>query len=62
MGKKFNFRSRYAKAGLTFFLSGGALVLCYFVLSNFSDVAAFLHDVNSILTPFYLGIIIAYLL
>lgn len=60
--KKISFSSKYAKAGLTVFISGGALVLCFFLLNNLEGVGAFLKKVNGILTPFYLGIIMAYLL
>ena len=60
--KRFSFRSRYAKMGITIFVSGAALVLCFFLLNNLSDVGSFLSKINGILTPFYLGIIMAYLL
>lgn len=60
--KKFSFSSRYAKLGLTVFVSGGALVLCFFLLSNLDSVMDSLRKINGILTPFYLGIIMAYLL
>ena len=60
--KKFSFSSRYAKLGLTVFVSGGALVLCFFLLSNLDGVMDSLRKINGILTPFYLGIIMAYLL
>lgn len=60
--KKISFRSRYAKIGLTVFISGGMLVLCFFLLNNLEEVGDFLSKINGTLTPFYLGIIMAYLL
>ncbi len=60
--KKFSFNSKYAKLGLTVFISGGALVLCFFLLNNIDGVMNSLSKINGILTPFYLGIIMAYLL
>lgn len=60
--KRINFHSRYAKAGLTLFISGGALVLCFFLLSNLNGLTEVIRNINGILTPFYLGIVIAYLL
>lgn len=60
--KKFSLDGKYIKLGLTVFLSGGALILAFFILNNFGDVKKFLSDINSILMPFYLGIVMAYLL
>lgn len=55
-------RSVYFKAGLTIFAAGAGLLLCYYLLYNTADVKSVLGRINGILTPFYLGIIMAYLL
>lgn len=55
-------RSRYVKLGLTIFLAGLGILLCYYLLYNTENVKNLLGKINGILTPFYLGIIMAYLL
>ena len=60
--KKIDFHTKYAKIGLTVFLSGAALILCFFALFNLTEVKAVIDNINNILFPFYLGLIMAYLL
>lgn len=55
-------QNRYVKLGLTIFAAGLGLLMCYYLLYNTSNVKGFLSMLNGILTPFYLGIIMAYLL
>lgn len=62
MGNKIDFHTKYAKLGLTVFLTGTALILCFFAVFNMAQVKAVIDKINSILFPFYLGIVMAYLL
>lgn len=62
MGNKIDFNTRYGKLGLTIFLTGAALILCIFAVFNMSQVKAVIDEINDILFPFYLGIVMAYLL
>ena len=52
----------YFKMGLAVFLVGLALILCVYYINNFSVIQKGWNKINSILLPFYLGIIMAYLL
>ncbi len=54
--------SRYVKFGMAIFFAGAGILLCYYLLYNTLEVKRFFRDINGILTPFYLGIIMAYLL
>lgn len=45
-----------------FFAVGVALILAYYVVNNFSVVAGGLARINDILMPFYIGLVMAYLL
>lgn len=60
--QKKKIRSRYVKLGLTIFLAGAGLLMCYYLLYNTADVKGVFSKINGILTPFSLGIIMAYLL
>ena len=62
MGNKIDFNTRYAKLGLTIFLTGAALIVCIFAVFNMDQVKAVINSINDILFPFYLGIVMAYLL
>ena len=55
-------RNQYVKQGLMFFAVGVALILAYYVVNNFSVVAGGLARINDILMPFYIGLVMAYLL
>lgn len=52
----------YFKMGLSVFLVGLALILCVYFINHFSVISQAWSKLNSILMPFYLGIIMAYLL
>ncbi len=52
----------YFKQGLSIFLVGLALIICFYMFNHFDVISKGISKVNSILTPFYLGIILAYLL
>ena len=52
----------YFKMGLAVFLVGLALILCYYYINHFDVIQAGWDKINGILLPFYLGIIMAYLL
>ena len=52
----------YFKMGLAVFLTGLALILSYYCINHFSVISAGWAKLNKILLPFYLGIIMAYLL
>ena len=55
-------RNQYVKQGIMFFAVGVALILAYYVVNNFSVVAGGLARINDILMPFYIGLVMAYLL
>lgn len=52
----------YFKMGFAVFLVGFALILSVYFINHFSVISNAWSKLNSILTPFYLGIIMAYLL
>ena len=60
--KKLSMKNQYVKQGLMFFAVGVALILAYYVVNNFSVVAAGFARMNDILMPFYIGLVMAYLL
>ena len=60
--KKLSMKNQYVKQGLMFFAVGVALILAYYVVNNFSVVAGGLARINDILMPFYIGLVMAYLL
>lgn len=62
MGNKLKVRTKYTKLGVSIFLAGVGILLCYYLLYNTDRVFGFINAINGILTPFYLGIIVAYLL
>ncbi len=62
MGNKLKIKSKYAKFGLSIFLAGIGIILCYYLLYNTKNVFGVIRTINDILTPFYLGIIVAYLM
>ena len=52
----------HVKFGMAIFFAGEGILLWYYLLYNTLEVKRFFRDINGILTPFYLGIIMAYLL
>lgn len=59
---KLSIKNKYVKEGLTLFAAGCALILAYYVVNNFRVVTGGLARLNDILMPFYMGIVMAYLL
>ena len=59
---KLSMKNQYVKQGLMFFTVGAALILAYYVVNNFSVIAGGLARMNDILMPFYIGLVMAYLL
>lgn len=59
---KIKIKSKYAKLSLSIFFAGLSLLVCYYILYNTGNVKGMLGKINDILTPFYMGIILAYLL
>ena len=55
-------KSTYFKFGLTAFLSGGALILLFEAVNNWTTVGTGWETIYSILSPFVYGLVIAYLL
>lgn len=60
--KKLSMKNQYVRQGLMFFAVGVALILAYYVVNNFSAVAEGFARMNDILMPFYIGLVMAYLL
>ncbi|MBR6472929.1 MAG: AI-2E family transporter [Firmicutes bacterium] len=62
-GRSRNLLTRaYFKQGLAVFLVGLALILVYYSINHLGNIKHVLSEINGILMPFYLGIIMAYLL
>ena len=59
---KLSMKNKYVREGLMFFAVGCALILTYYVVNNFQVVSAGLARMNDILMPFYIGMVMAYLL
>ena len=60
--KKLSMKNQYVRKGLLYFVVGVALILAYYVVNHFNAVAAGFGRLNDILMPFYIGIVMAYLL
>lgn len=60
--KKLSMKNQYVRKGLLYFAVGVALILAYYVVNHFNAVAAGVGRLNDILMPFYIGIVMAYLL
>ena len=54
--------SPYIKSGITLFCVGLLLIVAYYAINHFPNIRSGWDRVNGILFPFYLGIVIAYLL
>lgn len=52
----------YFKMGLAVFITGLALILSFYFINHFDVISKGWSKLNSILAPFYIGIILAYLL
>lgn len=55
-------KSPYLKIGIAIFISGGALILFYTFVTNLNGVSETLSVINGILSPFIMGLVMAYLL
>ena len=60
--KGYKEKSRYFKEGMMIFIAGICLILFYYVINNTTNIGSGISKINDILFPFYLGIILAYLL
>ncbi len=52
----------YFAWGLTAFLSGAAIILFFFVINQFDVISGIFKTIGKILTPLFMGMVIAYLL
>ena len=59
---KVKITNKYMKEGIMLFLVGLALICVWFVIHNSDSLRAGIAAINDILNPFYVGIILAYLL
>ena len=59
---KERFEEKYFKFGMAIFLSGAGIILFYFFVKNIAGVGSALGALNTILSPFIYGLIMAYLL
>lgn len=59
---KVKITNKYVKQGLMLFAVGLALICVWFAIHNTDSLRENIHTINDILNPFYLGIILAYLL
>ncbi len=60
--KRRRIKSKYAKLSFSIFAAGAGVLLLYYLLYNTKEVTGAIETINSLLTPFYIGIILAYLL
>lgn len=60
--KKIKIRNPYVRQGVMFFIVGVCLILAYYGVNHISVLGDGIHRINDILMPFYLGIIMAFLL
>jgi predicted PurR-regulated permease PerM len=56
------FDEKYFKFGMSIFLAGSGTILFYFIMKNIDLVGQAFSKLNSILAPFIIGLIMAYLL
>lgn len=59
---KYKKRSAYFKEGLMIFMVGVCLIGFYYIINNTTSISKGISRINDILMPFYMGIILAYLL
>lgn len=60
--KNYKIKNQYVRQGLTFFIAGAALILTFYAVNNMGIVLRGIKHINNILMPFYLGLVMAYLL
>ena len=56
------FKNGYVKLGVTVFVTGAALIVLYEMITHFDGLREDLDRVNTILSPFIFGLVMAYLL
>ena len=59
---KLKLKESFLKHGLLYFLVGVALIMTYYCVNHVGVIASGVAKINDILMPFYLGIIMAYLM
>ena len=59
---KLKLKESFLKHGLLYFLVGVALIVTYYCVNHVGVIASGVAKINDILMPFYLGIIMAYLM
>ena len=59
---KMKLKESFLKYGVLYFVVGAGLILVYYCINHVSVLASGLAKINDILMPFYLGIIMAYLM
>ena len=59
---KLKLKESFLKHGLLYFLVGVALIVTYYCVNHVAVIASGVAKINDILMPFYLGIIMAYLM
>ena len=60
--KNLKFKNRYVRQGVTYFCVGAALILAFYAVNNMNVIVNGIDRINDILMPFYLGIVMAYLM
>ena len=60
--KKIKLKNKHIQQAMMMILVGITLILAYYVVNHMPVVKAELAKINDILMPFYIGIIMAYLL
>lgn len=59
---KMKLKNKYVRQGLMLFAVGLALIVAYYTIHNTDSIGRGISAINGILMPFYVGIIMAYLL
>ena len=62
MEKKFRLKNKYTQQATMFIVVGIVLIVAYYAVNHMPVVSELFAKINGILMPFYLGIIVAYLL
>ena len=59
---KLKIKESFLKHGVLYFIVGLGLIVAYYCINHVPVIAAGVSKINNILMPFYLGIIMAYLM
>ena len=57
-----HFEEKYFKLGLCIFAAGAGIILFFFIVKDINVIGKAISDFNGILTPFIIGLVMAYLL